>query len=323
MTGMPEMQYLVTGGAGFIGSHLVEALVRDGDRVRVFDDFSSGTMENLGAVGDRVEIVRGDIRDGAAVRAAMHGVTYVLHQAALRSVERSVDDPVSSDAVNVHGTLQVLEAARAAGVRRVVYASSSSVYGNAAVLPKREEGAATPISPYAVSKLAAEHYCRVYSELYGLETVSLRYFNVFGPRQSPESRYAAVIPLFIRAAWQGEPLEVHGDGEQSRDFTYVDNVVLASRLACTVPGVAGEVFNVACGERHSLLEIVAFLEDFVGHPLARRHVPARRGDVRHTEASIERIATRLGYRATVSFAEGMRRTCAWFASLGQASTGGR
>jgi UDP-glucose 4-epimerase len=321
MSSMAEALYLVTGGAGFIGSHLVESLVNDGERVRVLDDFSSGTMENLASVGGRVEIVRGDVRDAAAVRAVMRGVTYVLHQAALRSVERSVDDPLSTDAVNVHGTVHVLEAARAAGVKRLVYASSSSVYGNAAVLPKREEIAATPISPYAVSKLAAEQYCRVYSELYGLQTVSLRYFNVFGPRQNPGSRYAAVIPLFLRAAWRGEPLEVHGDGQQSRDFTYVDNVVLANRLACTAPDVAGEVFNVACGERHSLLEIAAFLERFFGRPLSRRHVATRRGDVRHTEASIERAAARLDYRPLVSFAEGMRRTCTWFASVPQASGG--
>ncbi|MGD9764796.1 MAG: SDR family oxidoreductase [Candidatus Binatia bacterium] len=307
--------YLITGGAGFIGSHLAEALARDGERVRIFDDFSSGSLENLQAVRDRVEIVEGDLRDLTAVRQAMRGVTYVLHQGALRSVARSVDDPLSSDAVNVGGTLHVLQAARECGVSRVIYASSSSVYGDAPALPKRETVCPEPISPYAVSKLAAEHYCRVYKGLYGLTTVSLRYFNVFGARQSPESRYAAVIPLFLRAAWRGEPLEIHGDGEQSRDFTHVDNVVLANRLACAAPGVAGgEVFNVACGERHSLLEIAAYIGRFLGRELSRRHVAPRAGDVRHTEASIESISARLGYRPLVSFAEGMRRTCEWFAA---------
>jgi UDP-glucose 4-epimerase len=305
--------YLITGGAGFIGSNLARALVRDGERVRIFDDFSSGTRENLASIGDHLEIVEGDLRDAAAVRAAMHGVTYVAHQGALRSVERSVDDPLSSDAVNVHGTLHVLMAARdTPGVKRVVYASSSSVYGDNPALPKVEDQAPAPVSPYAVSKLAAELYCRVFSKLYGVETVSLRYFNVFGPYQSPESRYAAVIPLFMRCAREGTPLEIHGDGEQSRDFTYIDNVVQANRLALTTPGIGGEVFNVACNERHSLLDIVAGLERLVGHPLPRNHVAPRRGDVRHTQASIERIGQKTAFRPTVGFDDGLRRTWEWF-----------
>ena len=305
--------YLITGGAGFIGSNLAQALVRDGERVRIFDNLSSGTLDNLGPVRDQVEIVEGDLRDEAAVRRAMQGVTYVAHQGALRSVERSVDDPLSSDAVNVHGTLHVLTAARdTPGVKRVVYASSSSVYGDNPALPKMEDQTPAPVSPYAVSKLAAEHYCRVFSKLYGVETVSLRYFNVFGPYQSPESRYAAVIPLFMRAAFEGTPLEIHGDGEQSRDFTYIDNVVHANRLALTTPGVAGEVFNVACNERHSLLDIVAGLERLIGRTLARNHVAPRRGDVRHTQAGIDRISQKLDFRPSVGFDDGLRRTWEWF-----------
>ena len=304
--------YLITGGAGFIGSNLAEALIRDGERVRIFDNFTTGTLDNLAAVRDRVEVVEGDLRDFDAVRQAMRGVNYVSHQGALRSVERSVDDPMSSNAVNVEGTLHVLQAAREAGVTRLAYASSSSAYGDTEVLPKTEDLTPAPISPYAVSKLAAEHYCRVYSRLYGLETVSLRYFNVFGPKQSPESKYAAVVPLFLRAAFQGEPLEIHGDGLQSRDFTYIDNVVLANRLAMTTPGVGGSVFNVACGERHSLLDIAHTIGRFLGRELKLNHVASRRGDVRHTQASIERITTALKFHPTVGFDEGMRRTFDWF-----------
>ncbi len=306
--------YLITGGAGFIGSNLAEALVRDGERVRIFDNLSSGTLDNLAAVQDRVEFVEGDLRDFDAVRRAMQGVTRVAHQGALRSVERSVDDPLSSDAVNVQGTLHVLQSAREQQVARVVYASSSSAYGDTEALPKREDQTPAPISPYAVSKLAAEHYCRVFSRLYGVETVSLRYFNVFGPKQSPESKYAAVVPLFLRAAFQNVPLEIHGDGEQSRDFTYIDNVVLANRLSLTTPGVAGEVFNVACGERHSLLDIARSIGRLHGRELTLNHVASRRGDVRHTQASIERITERLAFRPAVGFDEGMRRTYDWFKS---------
>jgi UDP-glucose 4-epimerase len=304
--------HLITGGAGFIGSNLAASLVEAGERVRVFDNFSTGFADNLRPFGDRIEVVEGDLRDYGAVRRAMEGVAYVSHQAALRAVERSVDDPLSTDEVNVHGTLHVLMAAREAStVRRVVYASSSSVYGETEALPKREDQAPAPVSPYAVSKLAAEHYCRVFTRLYGLETVSLRYFNVFGPRQHPKSQYAAVVPLFLRAALRGEALEVHGDGEQSRDFTYIDNVVAANRLALTAPGIGGEVLNVACGERHSLLDIVRIVEQLVGRELPRRHVAPRRGDVRHTLASIDRIRERTGYEPSVGFAEGLRRTLAW------------
>ncbi len=304
--------YLVTGGAGFIGSNIVEALLARGEYVRVFDDLSSGDLANLGAGRDKVDFIQGDLRDVSAVRRAVHGVHYIIHQAALRSVPRSVDDPTSTDAVNTHGTLQLLVAARdAKTVRRVVYASSSSAYGDSPALPKVEDQVAAPISPYAVSKLAAELYCRVFSRLYGLETVSLRYFNVFGPRQSPNSQYAAVVPLFIRAILRGEPVIIHGDGEQSRDFTYIDNVVQANLLSCTTPGVGGEVFNIACNSRHSVLEIAQTIEKIAGMKANIQHTPARAGDVRHTQASIEKAERLLAYKPTVGFEEGMRRTVEW------------
>jgi UDP-glucose 4-epimerase len=302
--------YLVTGGAGFIGSNIAEALVRRGDRVRVLDDFSTGRRENLADLG--VDVVEGDLRDAATVRRAVTGVDGVFHQAALRSVPRSVDDPLSSNEVNVTGSLVLLLACREARVRRVVYASSSSVYGDDPTLPKVETLPTQPISPYAVSKLAAEHYCQTFARLYGVETVSLRYFNVFGPRQNPESKYSAVIPRFLAQALAGEPLEVHGDGEQSRDFTYIDNVVQANVLAMTTPGVSGEVFNVACGTRHSLLAIADAIAGFLGRRLERNHVAARAGDVRHTQADIGKVERLLGYRPAIDFATGMRRTCEYF-----------
>jgi UDP-N-acetylglucosamine/UDP-N-acetyl-alpha-D-glucosaminouronate 4-epimerase len=300
--------YLITGGAGFIGSNIVDELVRRGERVRVLDDFSTGDPGNLAAVKDRIEILEGDLRDPDAVRRAVAGVTYICHQAALRAVQRSVDDPLSSDAVNTHGTLQLLVAARDAKVRRVVYASSSSVYGDSPALPKVEDQIPAPISPYAVSKLAAELYCRMFTRLYGLETVSLRYFNVFGPKQSPESQYAAVVPLFMRAALNDEPIIVHGDGEQSRDFTYIDNVVQANLLACTTAGVGGEVFNIACNSRHSVIEIARTVEQLVGRTVTIEHTGPRAGDVRHTQASIEKAQRLLHYHPTVGFEDGMRRT---------------
>jgi UDP-glucose 4-epimerase len=304
--------YLVTGGAGFIGSNIVRSLVARGEKVRVLDNFSTGSHENLADVADRIELIEGDLRDPIALERALQGVQYVSHQAALRSVPRSVDDPLSTDEVNTHGTLRLLVAARDAGtVKRVVYASSSSVYGDSPLLPKEEEQAPAPISPYAVSKLAAEHYCRAFFALYGLETVSLRYFNVFGPWQSPASKYAAVVPLFMRAALRGEPLVVHGDGEQSRDFTYIDNVVQANLLAFEAPGVGGEVFNIACNERHSVIEIARLVERLAGRPVRIEHTPPRPGDVRHTQASIAKASRLLGYRPLVGFEEGMKRTFAW------------
>jgi nucleoside-diphosphate-sugar epimerase len=309
---------LVTGGAGFIGSHLVDRLLADGARVRVLDNYSSGARANLdGAAraGDRLEVIEGDIRDLATVERATAGVSVVFHQAAMRSVPRSVADPLGANENNVTGTLNVLEAARRARARRVVYASSSSVYGDRPDLPKREDQAPSPVSPYAVSKAAGEQYARVWTKLYGIETVGLRYFNVFGPRQDPTSEYAVVIPRFIRWALRGEPLEVHGDGEQSRDFTYIDNVVQANALAGRAAGAGGEVFNVGCGDRISLLGIVERLEKLLGRPLERRHTEPRAGDVRHTLADIGHAGRRLGYDPVVKFDEGLRRTLEYFSGL--------
>lgn len=304
--------YLVTGGAGFIGSHIVAELVHRGERVRVLDNFSTGKEDNLDTVSQDIELIHGDLRDLETVRRAVSGVDYVLHQGALPSVIRSVDDPLTSNACNVVGTLNLLIAARDAGVRRVVYASSSSVYGDSPILPKHEDMRPSPKSPYAVSKLAGEHYCQVFTEVYGLETVCLRYFNVFGPRQDPTSQYAAVIPLFITALLHGEPPVVHGDGLQSRDFTYVTNNVQANLLATTVPGIAGQVFNIACGKSYTLLELLDILRDILGTDVAPIHTLPRPGDVRHSLADITRAQQVLGYEVKVPFEEGLRRTVAWY-----------
>jgi UDP-glucose 4-epimerase len=309
--------FLVTGGAGFIGSHLVERLLADHPdaQVRILDDFSTGRMVNLpfaAAAGARLEIVRGDIRDLATVERAAAGAVVIFHQAAMRSVPRSVADPLGANDHNVNGTLNVLEAARRVGVPRVVYASSSSVYGDRPELPKREDQPLAPISPYAVSKAAGEQYAAVWHRLYGVETVGLRYFNVFGPRQDPASEYAAVIPRFILWGLRGAALEIHGDGQQSRDFTYIDNVVEANCLAADAPGAAGQAFNVGCGERVSLLDIIGRLETLLGRPVERRHTPSRAGDVPHTLANIERAGKLLGYTPMVPFDEGLRRTFDFF-----------
>jgi UDP-glucose 4-epimerase len=302
---------LVTGGAGFIGAHLVEELVRRGRAVRVLDNLSTGRRENLAAVAGQVDFVEGDILDPVVVRAAMQGVRHVFHQAALRSVPRSVDDPQSSNRVNVEGTLNVLVAARDAGVERVVYASSSSVYGRTDVLPLVETMTPQPVSPYAVSKLAGEYYCQVFTRVYGLATVGLRYFNVFGPRQDPASQYAAVVPRFIAAAFRGESLEIHGDGLQSRDFTYVGNVVAANCLAAQSSRAAGEVFNVACGRQHTLMDVVEHLRGLNGPggpPLRWHHTPDRPGDVRHTRADIAKAQRLLGYTVSTDFEDGLAST---------------
>jgi UDP-glucose 4-epimerase len=313
--------FVVTGGAGFIGSHVVERLLREhpAATVRVFDNFSTGAMGNLpfaSSAGERLEIVRGDIRDLAAVERVAQGAGVVFHQAAMRSVPRSVADPLGANEHNVTGTLHVLEAARRAGVPRVVYASSSSVYGDRPELPKREDQAPAPISPYAVSKAVGEQYAAVWTRLYGVETVGLRYFNVFGPRQDPASEYAAVIPRFILWALRGASLEVHGDGRQSRDFTYIDNVVEANLLAARAPKASGEAFNVGCGDRVSLLDIVGRLEKLLGRRLERRHTPARAGDVPHTLADVGKAERLLGYVPAVSFDEGLRRTVDYFKTAG-------
>ena len=309
---------LVTGGAGFIGSHLVERLLADGHRVRVFDDFSTGSRANLAfaAAGHRrLEIVRGDLASFKAVERAVTGVSAVFHQAAMRSVPRSVTDPLGANASNVTGTLHVLHAAaRQRKKPRVVYASSSSVYGERPDLPKREEQPVAPISPYAASKVAGEIYASVWHRLFDLETVGLRYFNVFGPRQDPKSEYAAVIPRFILWALRGRPLQLHGDGTQSRDFTYIDNVVSANLLAARADAtaVSGKSYNVGCGSRTSLLEIIGLLEAMRGRPLRRTHSAPRVGDVPHTLADIGAAKRDFGYEPLIGFEEGLRRTVDFF-----------
>jgi nucleoside-diphosphate-sugar epimerase len=303
---------LVTGGAGFIGSHIAEELVKNKQKVRVIDNFSTGKPGNLGEIKDRIEIIKGDIRDEKAMKKALKGVDYVYHQAALRSVPRSVDDPLSTNDVNVTGTLLLLFLARAAGVKRVVYAASSSAYGDSPELPKKETQLPAPISPYAVSKLVCEYYCRVYSKIYGLETVSLRYFNVFGPRQDPRSEYAAVIPRFITLAMKDKQLEIHGDGLQSRDFSYIDNVVHGNLLAMKAKGVSGEVFNIACNERYSVIDIAETIGKTLDKKIKYKFLPSRVGDVKHTLADISKAEKYLGYRVKVDFKEGMRKTVGYF-----------
>ncbi len=303
---------LVTGGAGFIGSHLVEALLERGGAVRVLDDFSTGSPANLEGVRDRVEVIDGDITDLETVQAAMRGVEVVFHQAALASVPRSVADPLATHRACVNGTLHVLLAARDAGVRRVVYAASSSAYGNSARLPKSETDPTAPLSPYAAAKLVGENYCAAFSEVYGLETVRLRYFNVFGPRQSPDSPYAAVIPRFLEALTAGRSPVIHGDGRQSRDFTFVADVVQANLLAAAAPGVSGRVYNIACGRQTTLLELVEHLNRLLGTAIAAEHTPPRPGDVRHSLADIRRARAELGYRPTTDVAAGLRRCLEWW-----------
>ena len=309
---MPKQTYLVTGGAGFIGGHICERLVRDGHSVRVLDDFSSGKESNLESFRDEVDLVRGDSRDAPLVNEAMKGVDIVFHEAALGSVPRSVADPLTTHEVNMTGTLNVLLAAREAGVKRVVYASSSSVYGETPVLPKREEMTPQPLSPYAISKLVGEHYATVFTHVYDFEVVALRYFNIFGPRQDPESQYAAVIPRFLTALLNGKAPVVYGDGLQSRDFTYVDNVVEANLLASEADGAAGRAFNIACGGRYTLLDLLARLKIILGSDIEPIHEAGRAGDVRDSQASIEAAQRALGYRVSVDFDEGLRRTAEWY-----------
>jgi UDP-glucose 4-epimerase len=309
---MQKQTYLVTGGAGFIGSHIVERLAREGHGVRVLDNLWSGKEANLKSIPGDIELIRADIRDARAVAEATRGVEVVFHEAALGSVPRSVADPMTTHEVNLTGTLNVMLAAREAKVRRVVYASSSSVYGETPVLPKHEELTPQPLSPYALSKLAAEHYVRVFHRVYGLEAVSLRYFNIFGPRQDPESEYAAVVPRFVNALLEGKRPVIYGDGLQSRDFTYVENVVNANLLAAEAEGVAGQAFNVACGGRYSLLDLLGRLKEAVGSNVEPVHEAARAGDVRDSQASIEKASRALGYGVTVVFEEGLRRTVDWY-----------
>jgi nucleoside-diphosphate-sugar epimerase len=308
---------LVTGGAGFIGSHLVEQLVARGARVRVLDDFSTGRRENIEPWLERIELHEASVADPEACARACEGVRYVLHQAALPSVQRSVGDPRATHEACATGTLNVLHSASRAGVRRFVYAGSSSAYGDTPTLPKREDMASNPRSPYAVAKLAGEHYAQVFPKLFGLETVVLRYFNVFGPRQDPRSTYSAVIPLFIDAALDGRAPVINGDGGQTRDFTYVDNVVDANFRACFAPagGVAGEVFNVGCGERISVGRLWEEIRAILGVDIEALTGPARPGDVRDSLADLTKIRARLGYEARVPLSEGLERTVAWLRTL--------
>lgn len=304
--------YLVTGGAGFIGSNIVDALVKKGQGVRVIDNFSSGKRENLAAVLEKIELLEGDIRDFSFLKKAAKGVDYILHQAALRSVPKSIDDPASFNEVNVGGTLNLLLAARESKVKRLVFASSSSVYGNSPSFPEKETQIPLPISPYAASKLAGEHYCRVFSQVYGLETVSLRYFNVFGARQSLENQYAVVVPKFIISMLNNEAPPIHGSGRQSRDFTYIDNVVEANILAAASPGVSGEVFNIACGRDYSILELAQFLNKIMGKKIKPEFNPSRQGDVPRTLADISKAGKLLKLEIKVNFEEGLKKTVEWF-----------
>jgi UDP-glucose 4-epimerase len=308
------MHVLVTGGAGFIGSHLVEGLVGAGFRVRVLDDLATGRRENLHHLEGDIEWVEDSILDPGALRRAMAGIKAVFHQAAIPSVPRSVRNPALSNEVNVTGTLNVLMAARDAGVRRLVYAASSSAYGSTPGDARVETMPARPMSPYAVAKLAGEHYCQVFARIYGLETVCLRYFNVFGPRQDPNSEYAAVIPKFITALQDGRPLTIFGDGTQSRDFTYVGNVVAANMRAMAAEGVSGEVFNVGCGQQTSLNELARQLGRIAGVEPQIDYLPARSGDVPHSLADISKARTLLGYEPTVSLAAGLRHTWEYLAA---------
>lgn len=305
------MRTLVTGGAGFIGSNLADALLAEGHEVRVIDDLSTGRRENVPAAATFLE---GSITDGDLLQRAVDGVEVIFHEAALGSVARSVQNPLASDEVNTRGTLAVLDAAHRLGVRRVVLASSSSVYGGAGVRPTPESTPLVPRSPYAVTKQAGEEYARVYAELHGLETVALRYFNVYGPRQRPDSAYAAVIPLFIDALRRGESPQVHGDGRQSRDFAFVDDVVAANLAAATAPAevCSGKVYNVAGGKEQSLLDLLDVLRDVLDRDVPAVHVDPRPGDVRHSYADLSAAAADLGYRPSIDFREGLARTVAYF-----------
>ena len=306
------MKTLVTGGAGFIGSHIVRALLKEREEVVVLDNFSTGFLDNLEEVKHRIELVDGDIRKPEHLKKAMKGVQVVFHQAALPSVPRSMKDPVATSEINVGGTLSVLEAARQAKVRRVVFASSSSVYGESPDPFRQEEMPLKPMSPYALAKQIGEQYCSLYSRVFGVETVALRYFNVFGPRQNPNSQYAAVVPSFITQLLDGRAPAIYGTGKQSRDFTFVENVVQANLLAARVPGVSGQVFNVGSGGTLTVNELFHHLADLLSTDLSPVYEPARQGDVQHSQADISLGALLLGYTPAVDFQEGLRRTVDWY-----------
>jgi nucleoside-diphosphate-sugar epimerase len=305
-------RYLVTGGCGFIGSNIAEYLVKSGEEVRILDDLSTGRRQNITAFEERVQLIHASLLDAAAVRRAVDGVDFVLHQAALPSVQRSVEDPELSNRVNVDGTVSLLHACVNAGVKRVVYAASSSAYGDQPALVKTEKLLPAPKSPYAVGKLAGEHYLAAFHDCYGLETVALRYFNVFGPRQDPASHYSAVIPLFITRILGGARPVIYGDGMQTRDFTFVENNVRANILAATAPGAGGKMMNIACGKSYSLLDLLAAINGILGTKVEPEFAPARQGDVKHSLADIGHAATAIGYRVEVDFHEGLRRTVEWY-----------
>jgi len=304
--------YLVTGGCGFIGSHLVKALVKQGERVRVFDNCTTGKAENIADVADKIEFCSADLQDIDAVSQAVEGIDYVFHQGALPSVARSVADPIVTNNVNINGTLNLLVASRDADVKRVVYAASSSAYGNRPKSIKSEDLPPNPASPYALTKYVGECYCQIFTQLYGLETVALRYFNIFGPGQDSSSSYSAVIPLFISAYLNGEAPKIEGDGEQSRDFTYVANAVHANLLACHAEGVAGEVFNVGCGERASINQLASLIGEMMESDTKPVYVAPRPGDVRHSLADIQKARRLLGYEPQIDLKTGLRRTVDWF-----------
>lgn len=310
-------RYLVTGGAGFIGSHITEALAQRGDTVRVLDNLSTGHRSNLDAFKDQVEFMEGSITDSETVARAVDGIDFIFHQAALASVPRSVKKPLDTNEACVTGTLNVLDQARQAGVQRVVYAASSSAYGDQPFSSKRESDIPAPLSPYAVAKLAGEHYCHAFYRTYGLETVCIRYFNVFGPRQDPNSPYSAVIPLFITRLLNGESPLLYGNGEQTRDFTYVANVVHGNLLACERPAerVAGRTFNVANGRTTSLLKLLELLNEYLGTNITPQFEPPRPGDVRDSLADITQARKQLGYDPPVSFEEGLRRSIDFYKNL--------
>lgn len=310
-------KYLVTGGAGFIGSNIVDELVKRGHQVRVLDNFSTGKKEHLSESLSKIELIEGDIRDRKTVDAAVKGIDYVLHVAALRAVLRSVDNPTETNDVNINGTLNVFLAARDAKVKRVVSTSSSSVYGDTDIFPLNEEHKPNPLSPYAASKIMGEYYAKIFARIYGLETVSLRYFNVFGPRQNPESAYSAVIPIFIDCLLKKKSPEIHWDGKQSRDFSYIDNVVLGNILAAETPGVSGEVFNIACHDEYSVLDIFENLKDILKiHDVQPTFKPKRAGDVRRTFADITKAEKLLGFKVQTRFRPGLEKTVKWFFDSG-------
>lgn len=304
--------YLVTGGAGFIGSNLVEELIKRGEKVRVIDNFSTGKKENIEEFLPKIELVQGDIRDLDAVREVVKGVDFVLHQAALASVTRSIEHPLATAESNISGTLNVLIAARDAKVRRVIYASSSSVYGDNRALLGREDMIPHPLSPYAVSKLSGEYYCQVFYQIYGLETVILRYFNVFGPRQNPVSQYAAVVPKFIKAMLKGKSPSIYGDGEQSRDFTFVENVVEANILACGKEKIAGEILNIGGGKRTTINQLAKLISRLLDKNVEPIYTNPRPGDIKHSLADITKARRLLNYQPQVDLEKGLRRTLKWY-----------